>query len=120
MILQALSGYYDRLKDSSDTDIPLLGFGRQKIHFAVVINGRGELLQIRDIRETLKKKQVPKQLTVPEGVKRASNIAPNFMWDNTGYVLGAVNKENSPKSRNIPSPTNPCSPRTSKYMLCAS
>ena len=95
MILQALSAYYDRLKDSSDTDIPLLGFGRQKIHFAVVINRLGELLQIKDIKETLKKKQVPKQLTVPEGAKRASNIAANFMWDNTSYVLGADNKENN-------------------------
>jgi CRISPR-associated protein Csd1 len=98
MILQALSDYYERLKDNSDADIPLLGFGRQKIHFAVVINRRGELLQIRDIRETLKKKQVPKQLTVPEGVKRASNIAPNFMWDNTGYVMGADNKENNKRT----------------------
>jgi len=99
MILQALSGYYDRLKNSSDTDIPLLGFGRQKIHFAIVINSQGKLLQIRDIRETLNKKQVPKQLTVPEGVKRASNVAPNFMWDNTGYVLGATNKENNKRTQ---------------------
>ena len=95
MILQALSDYYDRLRDNSETDIPLLGFGRQKIHFVLVINRRGELLQTKDIRETLNKKQVPKQLTTPEGVKRASNIAPNFMWDNTSYVLGAGNKENN-------------------------
>lgn len=94
MILHALSDYYDRLKDNPDTGIPLFGFGKQKIHFAVVINRQGELLQISDVRETLKKKQVPKQLTVPEGVKRASNIAPNFMWDNTGYMLGADNKGN--------------------------
>ncbi len=95
MILQALSDYYDRLRDNSETDIPLPGFGRQKIHFVLVINRRGELLQTKDIRETLNKKQVPKQLTTPEGVKRASNIAPNFMWDNTSYVLGAGNKENN-------------------------
>ncbi|MDL1978966.1 MAG: type I-C CRISPR-associated protein Cas8c/Csd1 [Deltaproteobacteria bacterium] len=95
MILQALSDYYDRLRDNSETDIPLPGFGRQKIHCVLVINRRGELLQTKDIRETLNKKQVPKQLTTPEGVKRASNIAPNFMWDNTSYVLGAGNKENN-------------------------
>lgn len=95
MILHALSDYYDRLKDNSETDIPLLGFGRQKIHFVLVINRSGELFQTKDIRETLNKKQVPKQLTVPEGVKRASNIAPNFMWDNTSYVLGAGNKGNN-------------------------
>ena len=95
MILHALSDYYNRLKDNSETDIPLLGFARQKIHFVLVINRRGKLLQTKDIRETLNKKQVPKQLITPEGVKRASNIAPNFMWDNTSYVLGAGNKENN-------------------------
>lgn len=98
MILQALSAYYERLKDDSKINIPLPGFGTQKIHFALVLNRRGELLQIRDIRETKKKKPVPKILTVPEATKRASNKAANFMWDNTGYVLGADNKGNQERS----------------------
>lgn len=98
MILQALNAYYNRLKDDSETDIPLPGFGRQKIHFALVVSRRGDLLQVRDLRETENKKQMPKQLTVPEAAKRSVNIAPNFMWDNTGYVLGADNKENAERS----------------------
>ncbi|MCD6562204.1 MAG: type I-C CRISPR-associated protein Cas8c/Csd1 [Deltaproteobacteria bacterium] len=98
MILQALSGYYERLKDDSEINIPMPGFGSQKIHFALVLNRQGKLLQIRDIRETQKKKQAPKILTVPEAVKRSVNIAANFMWDNTGYVLGADNKENKERS----------------------
>ncbi len=96
MILQALSSYYDRLKEK--TNIPLPGFGIQPIHFALVINRSGEFIQIRDIRETLKKKHVPKQLTVPEAVKRSVNIASNFMWDNTGYVLGSDNKGNNERT----------------------
>lgn len=92
MILQALNNYYERLKDSADVDIPSLGFSSQKIHFALMLNREGNLLQVLDLRETQGKRLLPKQLTVPEAVLRAVNIAANFMWDNTGYVLGADNK----------------------------
>jgi CRISPR-associated protein Csd1 len=89
VILQALNQYYERLKEDPQVDIPLFGFGRQKIHFALVINDEGELIQVRDIRETPKNKPVPVSLTVPQiGKKRSVDIEPNFMWDNTGYVLG--------------------------------
>ena len=89
MILQSLNQYYERLRGDPQADIPLFGFGRQKIHFALVINNVGKLAQIRDLREKPKNKPVPASLTLPQiGKKRAVDIAPNFMWDNTGYVLG--------------------------------
>ena len=89
MILQALNQYYERLKDDPQTDIPLLGFGNQKIHFALVLDEKGNLVQIRDIRDKVKNKPIPVSLTVPMiGKKRSVDIEPNFMWDNTGYVLG--------------------------------
>ena len=89
MILQALDQYYERLKDDPQADIPLFGFGKQKIHFALVLNKEGKLIQIRDLREKPKNKPVPISLTLPQiGKKRAVDIAPIFMWDNTGYVLG--------------------------------
>ena len=90
MILQALNKYYERLKYDPQTDIPLFGFGRKPISFALVIDGTGKLIQVRDIREKPKNKSVPVSLTVPQiGKKRSMDITPNFMWDNTGYVLGA-------------------------------
>ena len=92
MILQALNGYYDRLKSNTNVDIPLLGFSSQKIHFALLLNREGNLLQVLDTRETRGKKLAPKQMIVPEAVIKSVNIASNFMWDNTGYVLGADNK----------------------------
>ena len=99
MILQALNAYYERLKDDSHADIPLLGFGKQKIHFALVLNKEGKLIQIRDIREKPKNKPVPVSLTVPViGKKRSVDIEPNFMWDNTGYVLGRDAKGNDVRS----------------------
>jgi len=98
MILPALNNYYDRLRTSADADIPLLGFSSQKMHFALLLNHDGKLLQVRDLRETQGKRLLPTQMTVPEAVIRAVNIAANFMWDNTGYVLGADNKGNPERS----------------------
>jgi len=100
VILYSLNRYYERLKADEDSDIPLYGFGKQKIHFALVLNEEGVLVQIRDLRGKSKNKSIPISLTVPQsGKKRSVDIAPNFMWDNTGYVLGRNNKGNDDRSR---------------------
>ncbi len=36
------------------------------------------------------KKLPPKQMAVPQPVKRTSGVAPNFLWDKTAYVLGVT------------------------------
>ena len=94
MILQALNSYYHRLKNDDAIDIPLFGFSREKIHFAFIINpNNGELCQILDLRTFEGKKPSPKELIVPKPAKRSGKgFAPNFLWDNTGYVLGADSK----------------------------
>ncbi len=94
MILQALNEYYGRLVEDSDSKISLPGFGDQSIHFVLVLNKNGNLLQVRDLRDSTGKKTIPIKMNVPEAVKRSSGISPNFMWDNTSYVLGADNKGN--------------------------
>ena len=43
MILHALDKYYDRLVESGEDGIPLVGFGRQKVHFCLVIDREGNL-----------------------------------------------------------------------------
>ena len=100
MILLALNNYYKRLKNKADADIPLLGFGSQKIHFALLLNREGKLLQLLDLREIQGERLLPRQMTVPEGVIKSVNIAANFMWDNAGYVLGADNKGKPERSLN--------------------
>ena len=92
MILPALNNYYDRLRSSADADIPLLGFSSKGISFTLLLNREGNLLQVLDLRETQGKRLLSKQMIVPEAVIKSVNIAANFMWDNTGYVLGADNK----------------------------
>lgn len=92
MILPALNCYYKRLEKDTNVDIPLLGFSSKGISFALLLNREGNLLQVLDLRETQGKRLLPKQMIVPEAVIKSVNIAANFMWDNTGYVLGADNK----------------------------
>lgn len=99
MILPALNNYYIRLKNNADPNIPRLGFSSQKIHFALLLNPKGKLLQILDLREPQGKRLLPKQMTVPEPVIKSVNIAANFMWDNAGYVLGADNKGKPERSK---------------------
>jgi CRISPR-associated protein Csd1 len=88
MILQALCEYYERAR--GETGIPEPGFSRQKIHFAIVIDRGGNLLQTRDLRVIQKNKPGPRELIVPEPVKRTFGVAANFAWDNTMYALGAT------------------------------
>jgi len=106
MILHALKGYYDRLFSDqkrkngvSKKEIPAFGFSRNPIHFVLIIDTNGKLLDVHDLREPqetktksgkVKKTIDAKELIVPQPVKKAGlKIVPNFVWDNTGYVLGA-------------------------------
>lgn len=94
MILQALNDYYERLAGEDDSEIPLRGFSRAKISYALEVDHKGKLKQVVDLREMSGKKMVAKQLVVPEAVKRSgSGFSANFLWDNTGYVLGANMKD---------------------------
>jgi CRISPR-associated protein Csd1 len=93
MILEALNSYYDRLSDDPALNMPPPGFGRQKIHFCLVINKEGRLLQVKDLREMGGKRPIPISLTVPQlNKKRTVGFEPNFGWDNTGYALGVDKK----------------------------
>lgn len=82
MILQALCDYYQR-----NADLPRLGFETKAIPFVIEINASGELVRITDTRIDGKKK-VARNFVVPQGTKRASNVAANTLWDNAEYVLG--------------------------------
>jgi len=94
MILQALNSYYERLVADPENDgVPLRGFARQKIHFCLVLDRSGNVVDVNDLRTTSGKKAWPAELIVPEPVKRTMGIEANFLWDNTGYVLGSDGKD---------------------------
>ena len=93
MILQALNDYYERKAAEPRSDIPPYGFGVQKISFCLVLSEDGKLVANIDLREAQGKKHIPRTLSAPMlPFKRAVGIAPNFTWDNTGYVLGVDGK----------------------------
>ena len=94
MILQALNSYYERLVgDPENDEVPMLGFSRQKIHFCLVLDRDGNVVDVNDLRIGEGKKVKPLELIVPEPVIRTVSIAANFLWDNTGYALGADGKD---------------------------
>ncbi|MDA3948716.1 MAG: type I-C CRISPR-associated protein Cas8c/Csd1 [Spirochaeta sp.] len=92
MILQRLYDYYERMRTDSTSGIPQPGYAPQQISFAVILEKDGTLVQIQDLRDTSQKSPQPVSLIVPEAVNRSANVLPNFIWDNTGYVLGADGK----------------------------
>ncbi len=99
MILQELDAYYRLLKKNQEGELPEMGFSSQKIHGMLQIDKSGKLIQLTDLREKKEKQAQPVVMEVPEPVKRTSNILPNFLWDNTGYVLGADKKKDQKKAR---------------------
>lgn len=94
MILQALNQYYGRLAGDEESGIPLRGFSRQPVSFALEIDADGGLKQVLDLRVQNGKKLVARQLVVPDVLKTSgSGFSANFLWDNTSYVLGADTKD---------------------------
>ncbi|MCP4116155.1 MAG: type I-C CRISPR-associated protein Cas8c/Csd1 [Desulfobacteraceae bacterium] len=87
MILSSLTDYYDRMVQDPGSGMPEPGFSEEKISFALILDTHGGLINIMDLRDISGKTPRARKMKVPASVKRAVNIAPNFLWDNTGYVL---------------------------------
>jgi len=93
MILQALYRYYEILTEDPDTEIALPGYSTTNVQFALDISYSGVLKSIfpfstKIMRGTVERELPGKRMIVPERVKRSSGINPNFLCDNTAYVLG--------------------------------
>ena len=107
MILNALVDYYDRLVDDPEQNVAPLRFSREKISYCIVLKPDGAPFAIQDIREQVevggkskKTRQVPRPLIVPDrGGRSGTLIKPNFLFDNTGYVLGVDGKGKPERSR---------------------
>lgn len=84
-ILASLVRAYDRLPDA-----PPFGFSSEKIGFLISLDEDGTVVGLPlDLRGD-DKKRTPRQLFVPQAIKRTAGIAPNFLWDKTSYVLGVT------------------------------
>jgi CRISPR-associated protein Csd1 len=103
MILQALVRHYEDL--SAQGKIAPPGWGAGKISFALSIDEQGRLLHVASVKteqskgkKTVLAPQIMDKLPAP--VKRTVGIAPNFLWDNSGYLLGIDDKGNPQRALN--------------------
>ena len=93
MILQALCDYYRRQEEQ----LPPPGFERKPIPFVIVLDRDGRFVDIEDTRDGNNKRDKGRLFVVPQGVKRASGIVANLLWDNLGYMLGVVSTPRTAK-----------------------
>ena len=95
MILSALCDFHARLSKDPESGMPSHGYSMEKISFAIVLREDGSH-RFMDLREQgAKNKLVPRQMSVPAALKRASNVAANYLWDKTEYVLGVASPKNA-------------------------
>lgn len=95
MILQSLVQYYEAL--CREGKIAEQGWTELKVSFALWIDEQGKLERVTSLRRPDSdnpKKMIPQRMIVPAQVKRASGIMPNFLCDNSSYILGLDNKNN--------------------------
>lgn len=97
MILQALHDYY--LRRCADADpanrLPAFGLELKEIPFILELDATGVLIGITDARQVVGKKKIGTARLVPQGVKRASGVAANLLWDTAEYVLGCADPKKS-------------------------
>ena len=85
MYLAALYQFYERMAQDPQSGMPPEGMSAENIHFVLVINENGVLVGVKDLRNSSGKAT---RRFVPASVSRSSNIAANFLWDKSSYVLG--------------------------------
>lgn len=93
-MLEALVKHYESL--AAEGKVPRPGWSKAKVSFALRLDDDGKVVQVQDLRkeEQRGKKSVvvPDEYWVPEQSKRASGIVPQFLCDNSTYLLGVDNK----------------------------
>ena len=99
MILQALKEYYDRLPGAPE------GFEKKKLEFLIIINAKGEFIDIEDTREPDGGKLIGKTFELSRSLSRQGPSAYKttfLLWDHIGYVLGLpVDDKKSEKQHKV-------------------
>ena len=101
MILQALTQLYEDL--SARGAIARRGWGDQKISYALCLSEDGSLTDAVPmfVEAQAGKKTVlrPRKMELPAAVTRSSGVLPNFLWDNSSYLLGVDDKGKPERSQ---------------------
>lgn len=101
MILQALTQLFEDLVQQDKLSAP--GWSKAKISYALSLDETGALTYVMPTQheeQVGKKTQLrPNLITLPSPVTRTVGILPNFLWDNSSYLLGADAKGKPERSR---------------------
>lgn len=122
MILQALTTLFEDLAQQGKIARP--GWSAAKISYALCLNRGGVLVNVVPLLVESsvgnKTKLRPSLMELPSPVTRTVGVLPNFLWDNSGYLLGLDDKGKPERSLacfkacaelhhrlldNVPSPT---------------
>lgn len=99
--MQALVKHYEDLLEKGE--IPRPGWGTTRVSFELNLDQEGNIINLISLKVPKEKgKKVvhePQSMTVPQPVKRAANVSPNFLCDNSTYVLGVDEKGNPERTR---------------------
>ena len=87
MILKALYDYYNRCGN-----LPAPGMEEKEIGFVIVISKEGKFLRFEDCRTD---KTIGRVYLVKKHVSRSSAAVANYLYDNSAYVLGYSDKDDS-------------------------
>ena len=100
MILQALVHHYEDLVARGEVSRP--GWSSAKVSYALHLDDKGAVvgvISVKELQSPGKKEALrPRPMTVPAQAKRSVGIAPNFLCDNSSYLLGIDNKSNPERS----------------------
>lgn len=93
MIINALYQLYERLLADPQSGISPPNYSKTKVSHEIVLDEHGEIVSVIDLRIMENKKLIAREIDVPEQLKRANGINPNFLCDNSTYVFGVDNNE---------------------------
>lgn len=91
MILKALYDYYNRCGN-----LPAPGMEEKEIGFVIVISKEGKFLRFEDCRTD---RTIGRVYLVKKHVSRSSAAVANYLYDNSAYVLGYSDKDDSEKNQ---------------------
>ena len=101
MILQALTRLFEDLTQQGKLSRP--GWSPAKISYALCLDETGELTcvvpMLREEQMGKKTQLRPTPMELPSPVTRTVGILPNFLWDNSSYLLGTDEKGKPERSR---------------------
>lgn len=99
MILTSLVNLYEVLAQKGKVDKP--GWSKVKVSYGLEIDAEGNLIRIISLKQQKEggKKEEASSVSLPMQVKRASNIAANFLCDTSTYFFGCDSKQNEKRSK---------------------